>query len=275
MGVFPGCRRFRIRLGRLGFAHYLHGYRKHDRDQFSLIRLADRDPSTLQAPCKPPPSWSAEFFWFTLIWILVIVKTGESFLVCDGMNDLVMPVRCWSPSPPGCAPRLNAFVSRLVLMARRETGTAYLLWCASLVGVCGLQRYYLGQTLVGTLYLLSFGFCGLGQLMDLFLIPGLVERSNMADAAHRLLTGSLATASLATADGSSGDQVLPPQSPAALTLEQKILQRCEHEPASLAHFILATGEPSGKIRAVVEEMAAQGLLRQTISDSGSVLYQLH
>ena len=52
-------------------------------------------------------------------------------------------------------------------MARRETGTAYLLWCASLVGVCGLQRYYLGQTLVGTLYLLSFGFCGLGQLMDL------------------------------------------------------------------------------------------------------------
>jgi TM2 domain-containing membrane protein YozV len=160
-------------------------------------------------------------------------------------------------------------------MARRETGTAYLLWCASLLGVCGLHRYYLGQTLVGTLYLLSFGFCGIGQLMDLFLIPGLVERSNRADAAHRLLTGPLATASLVMVDGDSENQVLPQGSPVPLTLEQQILKRCEHEPASLAHFILATGEPSGKIRAVVEEMAAQGLLRQTISDSGSVLYQLH
>jgi len=27
------------------------------------------------------------------MWILVIVKTGESFLVCDGMDDYVMPVR--------------------------------------------------------------------------------------------------------------------------------------------------------------------------------------
>jgi TM2 domain-containing membrane protein YozV len=132
-------------------------------------------------------------------------------------------------------------------MARRETGTAYLLWCASLLGVCGLQRFYLGQTWVGTLYLLSFGFCGFAQLIDLFLIPGLVERSNQAAAA----------------------------AVSQLTLEQQILRRCEHEPASLAHFILATGQPSETIRKVVEEMAAQGLLRQTISESGSVLYQLH
>jgi TM2 domain-containing membrane protein YozV len=132
-------------------------------------------------------------------------------------------------------------------MARRETGTAYLLWCASLLGVCGLQRFYLGQTWVGTLYLLSFGFCGFAQLIDLFLIPGLVERSNQAAAA----------------------------AVSQLTLEQQILRRCEHEPASLAHFILATGQPSETIRNVVEEMAAQGLLRQTISESGSVLYQLH
>lgn len=132
-------------------------------------------------------------------------------------------------------------------MARRETGTAYLLWCASLLGVCGLQRFYLGQTWVGTLYLLTLGFCGLAQLIDLFLIPGLVERSNQAAAA----------------------------AVSQLTLEQQILRRCEHEPASLAHFILATGQPSETIRKVVEEMAAQGLLRQTISESGSVLYQLH
>lgn len=155
-------------------------------------------------------------------------------------------------------------------MARRETGTAYLLWCASLLGVCGLQRFYLGQTLVGTLYLLSFGFCGVAQLIDLFLIPGLVERSNQADRSARQLDDS----SLSTLAGGESDQARGVSVP-ELTLEQQILRRCEHEPASLAHFILATGEPSETIRRVVEEMAAQGLLRQTISESGSVLYQLH
>jgi hypothetical protein len=163
-------------------------------------------------------------------------------------------------------------------MARRETGTAYLLWCASLLGVCGLQRFYLGQALVGTLYLLTFGFCGVAQLIDLFLISGLVERSNQADARLRWLRAPVEGATLGAASSRQGMEAVPPmeRSPEPLlTLEQKILRRCEHEPASLAQFILATGEPSEKIRMVVEEMAAQGLLRQTISASGSVLYQLH
>jgi TM2 domain-containing membrane protein YozV len=155
-------------------------------------------------------------------------------------------------------------------MARRETGTAYLLWCASLLGVCGLQRFYLGQTWVGTLYLLSFGFCGLAQVIDLFLIPGLVERSNQADQSARQLAARGSTILQEAGSKQAAASAVP-----QLTLEQKILRRCEHEPASLAHFILATGEPSETIRNVVEEMAAQGLLRQTISESGSVLYQLH
>jgi TM2 domain-containing membrane protein YozV len=159
-------------------------------------------------------------------------------------------------------------------MARRETGTAYLLWCASLLGVCGLQRFYLGQTWVGTLYLVSFGFCGLAQLIDLFLIPGLVERTNQSDrSARQMVAAPLAKLAPEYTDHTT-DRKLGTPVP-ALTLEQQILRRCEHEPASLAHFILATGEPSETIRRVVEEMAAQGLLRQTISESGSVLYQLH
>lgn len=98
-------------------------------------------------------------------------------------------------------------------MARRETGTAYLLWCASLLGVCGLQRFYMGQSLVGSLYLLTFGFCGVAQLIDLFLIPGLVERSNRADA--------LAIATGRTASESWGHQQLTVCSEPSLTLEQK------------------------------------------------------
>lgn len=59
-----------------------------------------------------------------------------------------------------------------------NVGIAYLLWCASLVGLCGLQRFYVGQPLMGLLYLLTFGLCGVGQFIDLFLIPSMVEGRN-------------------------------------------------------------------------------------------------
>lgn len=60
-----------------------------------------------------------------------------------------------------------------------KVGVAYLLWCLSWVGVCGLHRFYVGQPLMGILYLITFGFCGVGQFIDLFLIPRLVDDRNM------------------------------------------------------------------------------------------------
>ena len=41
-----------------------------------------------------------------------------------------------------------------------------------------MQRFYNRRPVSGILYLLTFGICGLGQLIDLFLIPGFVESSN-------------------------------------------------------------------------------------------------
>lgn len=59
-----------------------------------------------------------------------------------------------------------------------KVGVAYLLWCLSFVGFCGLQRFYVGQPIIGFLYLITFGFCGIGQFIDLFLIPGMVDHRN-------------------------------------------------------------------------------------------------
>ena len=41
-----------------------------------------------------------------------------------------------------------------------------------------MQRFYNRRPVSGILYLLTFGICGLGQLIDLFLIPSFVESSN-------------------------------------------------------------------------------------------------
>ena len=57
---------------------------------------------------------------------------------------------------------------------------SYLLWCTCLVGLCGLQRFYNRKPLSGTLLLLTFGFCGIGQLLDLVLVPYMVRQANQS-----------------------------------------------------------------------------------------------
>ena len=61
---------------------------------------------------------------------------------------------------------------------RRQVAPGYLVWALGLFGVCGLQRFYARKALSGTLWLLTFGLCFIGQLVDLFLIPELVDQAN-------------------------------------------------------------------------------------------------
>jgi hypothetical protein len=48
------------------------------------------------------------------------------------------------------------------------------------LGVCGLHRFYNRKPLSGALWLLTFGFCFVGQLVDLWLMPELVDQANAA-----------------------------------------------------------------------------------------------
>ena len=55
---------------------------------------------------------------------------------------------------------------------RRSTFVGYLLWLFGLVGLCGIHRFYTGRYVTGILWLLTGGLFFIGQLIDLFLIPG-------------------------------------------------------------------------------------------------------
>ena len=61
---------------------------------------------------------------------------------------------------------------------RKDLALAYALWALSIVGICGVQRMYLGQSGLGLVMLLTFGFCGVGQVLDLFLLPGALSQAN-------------------------------------------------------------------------------------------------
>ncbi|MEB3258145.1 MAG: NINE protein [Cyanobacteriota bacterium] len=75
------------------------------------------------------------------------------------------------PDAPG--PRLAGFGEE-----PRSLALSYGLWCLSLVGFCGIHRIYNRKPLTGFLWLFTLGLCGIGQLVDLLLIPGMVEGVN-------------------------------------------------------------------------------------------------
>lgn len=58
----------------------------------------------------------------------------------------------------------------------KDTAVAYLLWF--FLGALGIHRFYLRQTGLGILYLLTGGILGIGILVDLFAIPSAVRRAN-------------------------------------------------------------------------------------------------
>lgn len=64
-------------------------------------------------------------------------------------------------------------------MNQVNSGTAYLLWCLWLFGLGGIQRLYTGSVGIGLIYLFTWGLFGVGQVLDLALIPGMVEKRNV------------------------------------------------------------------------------------------------
>ena len=52
----------------------------------------------------------------------------------------------------------------------------YLLW---LFGFTGAHRFYYGKPISGTIWFLTLGLCGIGWLIDLFLIPSMDREADL------------------------------------------------------------------------------------------------
>jgi TM2 domain-containing membrane protein YozV len=65
-----------------------------------------------------------------------------------------------------------------------QIGTSYLLWLIWLCGAAGLHRLYNRKTFTGILWLCTWGLFGIGQLIDIFLIPDMVDEYNARYAAR-------------------------------------------------------------------------------------------
>ena len=65
-------------------------------------------------------------------------------------------------------------------MNQKSTGMAYLLCIVpSLFFIAGIHRFYLGKIGTGILYLLTFGWFGIGIIYDLFTLPNQIRMANL------------------------------------------------------------------------------------------------
>ncbi len=155
----------------------------------------------------------------------------------------------------------------VVMADRSSSGTAFLLWLACALGLCGIHRFYLGKPGTGILYLLTFGLFGIGQLVDLFLLRGMVR-----DANGRALTEAPRRRLLPPARKPVAPTLAPP--PSAEQLRSELFRAAARRGGqlTLAEAVAATGRPEREVEQALDRLAVESAVELEI-DSGTVVYR--
>lgn len=151
----------------------------------------------------------------------------------------------------------------------KSSGWSYLLAALGLVTpVAGIHRFYLGRPVTGFLYLITWGFFGVGTVIDLFRIPGMVDRENM----RQLPPGRYAQALLA----GPPQLTLPPPEAAKdkLTPEQQILRLAgDHDGAVTVEMVaVKTGMSLQQSKKELERLRKEEFCTVDVSTAGAKLY---
>ncbi len=158
---------------------------------------------------------------------------------------------------------------------------AYLLWC--LFPFCGLHRLYLGKSGTGILYLFTGGLFGIGQLIDLFLIPGMVENENLkwqiehGATVNITIQGQVAQP-ISTKSSSrpvSGHVSSQLASGSKKDLETTILTLARKFQGKLTPLELAANSSLSLEEAdkALEDIVRKGYANMTVTDTGNIVYE--
>ncbi|MBE9015302.1 hypothetical protein C7Y66_26255 [Chroococcidiopsis sp. CCALA 051] len=135
-----------------------------------------------------------------------------------------------------------------------KTSSSYILWLGCLLQVYGLHRFYNGKIATGLLWLFTFGLFGVGQLIDLFLIPDMVDDYN---AKLRAKMG------LSAAGVPLSDPVVATQTIQVNPKEQLMVKLLKAAAAhggklSVTQGVMDTGASFAQVEATLKEMVKSG-----------------
>src|SRR5260221_4450017 len=144
-----------------------------------------------------------------------------------------------------------------------------MLWAACFMGVCGLQRLYSGKIGTGLLYLFTFGLFGIGQFVDLFLIPRMVEDANNRLALEGVDVRQLGRGGARAA--LTGKRIPRTTEEFQVALVQAAMQHGGKLSASEA--VSETGRGFKEVKRQLDEMVVNGFIEMDSDDEGQEFYR--
>lgn len=153
----------------------------------------------------------------------------------------------------------------------RDSGTGYLLWALCLIGICGIHRFYLDKPVSAIIWFVTGGLCGLGQLVDLFILPGMVREKNLELAAiaaqHYLPRGGYGALPAPEDDS----RRLSPEERLQVELSRLASQRGGH--LTVNDGVVATGRPHGEVQEILETMVKEGHIDMDVDpNTGAIVF---
>lgn len=155
---------------------------------------------------------------------------------------------------------------------RRRIGISYGLWAAGFCGIGGLHRFYNGRRISGLLWLCTGSLFGVGQIVDLFVLPEMVNEYEEKIKASM----GLSSAGVPLKEPAAIAQTIPQSTRSQLIAKLLQAARFRGGKLSLTQAVLDTGVGFAEIKAVLQDMATAGHVSIANDPStGIVIYRFN
>lgn len=155
-----------------------------------------------------------------------------------------------------------------------NVGYSYLFWAACLLGLSGCHRIYNGKIITGLVWLFTYGLFGVGQFIDLLLIPSMVEEHNAKVRAKMGISSQ--GVPLDQSNGAIAMKVSTPKTSQQLMVALVKLAATRGGNLSVTQGVMATGATFEEVEETLKKMLKTGYVSvDNHPETGVVIYNFH